>query len=269
MARIALGIEYDGSAYCGWQRQGHAPSVQGELERALSLIADHEVQLTAAGRTDAGVHALAQVAHFDTHALRTEQAWVRGGCSGSAPDLAILWARTVPDDFHARFDALSRSYLYRILNRPVRPALERARACWMRRPLDADAMHAAAQSLVGEHDFSALRSSECQSPTPVRRLFEISVRRDGDLVEVAVRANAFLHHMVRNIAGTLMAVGVGDEPVEWVARVLAARDRTRAGVTAPPQGLYFAGVEYPAALDLPSPPRHSGRLPTQRPGGSP
>jgi tRNA pseudouridine38-40 synthase len=269
MARVALGIEYDGSAFSGWQRQAHARSVQGEIERALSRVADHEVQLTAAGRTDAGVHALMQVAHFDTRAARPEQAWVRGGSSEVAADICVLWARTVPDTFHARFDALSRSYHYRILNRPVRPALDRARACWVRRPLAAEAMHAAAQVLVGEHDFSAFRAAECQSAQPVRRLIEISVARLHDVVEISVRANAFLHHMVRNIAGTLTAVGTGDQPEHWVARVLDSGDRTQAGVTAPPQGLYFAGVEYPASLALPSEPRRSGRLPLVTPGGAP
>ena len=254
MGRIALGIEYDGAAYSGWQLQSHARSVQGELQRALSLIADHDVQLTAAGRTDAGVHALMQVAHFDTHAVRPEQGWVRGGSTESAPDVTILWARPVPDAFHARFDAISRSYVYRILNRRARPALERSRACWMRRTLDAGAMHAAAQSLVGEHDFSAFRAAECQSSTPVRRLISVAVERRVEIVEISVRANAFVHHMVRNIAGTLLAVGTGDRPVEWVAGVLAARDRTLAGITAPPQGLYFAGVEYPPELGLPSQP---------------
>ena len=252
MARVALGIEYDGSAYSGWQLQSHARSVQGGLQRALSRIADHDVQLTAAGRTDAGVHALMQVAHFDTRASRPEQAWVRGGSTESAPDVTILWARPVPESFHARFDAISRSYLYRILNRPVRPALERSRACWLRRPLDAGTMHAAAQVLVGERDFSAFRAAECQSSTPVRRLISIGVERRGEVVEISVRANAFLHHMVRNIAGTLLAIGTGDRPVAWVADVLAARDRTLAGVTAPPQGLYFAGVEYPPEFGLPS-----------------
>ena len=252
MARVALGIEYDGSAYSGWQLQSHARSVQGELQRALSRIADHDVHLTAAGRTDAGVHALMQVAHFDTRASRPEQAWVRGGSTESAPDVTILWARPVPERFHARFDAISRSYLYRILNRPARPALERSRACWLRRPLDAGTMHAAAQVLVGERDFSAFRAAECQSSTPVRRLISIGVERRGEVVEISVRANAFLHHMVRNIAGTLLAIGTGDRPVAWVADVLAARDRTLAGVTAPPQGLYFAGVEYPPEFGLPS-----------------
>lgn len=267
MARIALGIEYDGSAYCGWQRQTHARSVQGEVERALSNIADHEVHLTSAGRTDAGVHALMQVAHFDTHAVRPEQAWVRGGTTEGPADISILWARRVPDAFHARFDALSRSYLYRILNRPVRPALDRLRACWVRRPLDADVMHAAAQALVGEHDFSAFRAAECQSTSPMRRLLAVSVVRSGEFVHIELRANAFLHHMVRNVAGSLIAVGNGDRPPAWVARVLESRDRTQAGVTAPPQGLYFAGVEYPAELGLPSAPQRSGRLPP-RPAGA-
>ena len=252
MRRIAIGVEYDGSAYSGWQVQRHAPSVQAELERSLSRVADHEVRLVAAGRTDAGVHALAQVAHFDTTSDRPEQAWVLGGSAECAPDVSVLWARPVQDDFHARFSALSRSYLYRIVNRRVRPALERSRACWVRRPLDADAMNAAAQSLAGEHDFSAFRAAECQSPTPVRRVLAVRVRRDADRVEIAITANAFLHHMVRNVAGTLISVGVGDRAGGWVAEVLASRDRSRAGATAPPHGLYFAGVEYEARWGLPA-----------------
>ncbi len=252
MPRIAVGIEYDGSAYSGWQMQQHAPSVQAVLERALSRVADHALQLTAAGRTDAGVHALMQVAHFDTTVSRPEQAWVLGGSAEAAPDVSILWARQVPGDFHARFSALSRSYVYRIVNRRIRPAIDRARACWVRRPLDADLMHEAAQSLVGEYDFSAFRAAECQSRTPVRRLVRIAVRRDADRVEIGISANAFLHHMVRNVAGTLIAIGVGDRPASWVAEVLASRDRTQAGATAPPQGLYFAGVEYEARWGLPT-----------------
>jgi tRNA pseudouridine38-40 synthase len=254
MARIALGIEYDGSACSGWQLQSHARSIQGELERALAVVADHPVQLTAAGRTDAGVHALMQVAHFDTAAARPELAWVLGGSAEAPDEVSVLWAREVPANFHARFSALARTYRYRILNRRVRPALERARACWIRRPLDADAMHEAAHCLLGEHDFTSFRAAECQSSTPVRRVTDLAVRRDGDHVEVAIRANAFLHHMVRNIAGTLIAVGVGDRPTAWGGEVLAGRDRTRAGATAPPQGLYFAGVDYDPAFGLPSAP---------------
>lgn len=254
MTRIAIGIEYDGTSYSGWQVQGHAPSVQAELERALGSVADHPVELTAAGRTDAGVHALMQVAHFDSDAPRALEAWVLGGTAASAPDVSVLWARFVADDFHARFSALSRSYRYRILNRRVRPALDRGYCCWVRRTLDADAMHAAAQPLVGEHDFSAFRAAECQSTTPMRRLDAISVRRAGDHVVVEVTANAFLHHMVRNLVGTLIAVGGGEQPPEWVAEVLAGRDRTRAGMTAPPQGLFFAGVRYDERHGLPTAP---------------
>jgi tRNA pseudouridine38-40 synthase len=253
MTRIAIGIEYDGSAYSGWQQQDRARSVQGELQRALGSVADHEVYLTAAGRTDAGVHALMQVAHFDSSAQREEHAWVLGGTAESAADVSVLWARRVPAAFHARFSALSRSYSYRIAERLVRPALDRSRAWWIRRPLDVEAMHAAAQVLVGEHDFSAFRAAECQSATPVRRLAAITVRRPCQAtVEVAVTANAFLHHMVRNIVGTLLSVGAGDQAPGWVAEVLESRDRRHAGVTAPPQGLYFAGVDYPADFNLPS-----------------
>jgi tRNA pseudouridine38-40 synthase len=252
MARVAIGVEYDGSAYSGWQVQQHAPSVQAELERALSRVADHPLQLTAAGRTDAGVHALMQVAHFDTTSSRLEQAWVLGGSAQCASDICVLWARQVPGDFHARFSALSRSYVYRIVNRRVRPAIDRAHASWIRRPLDALAMHEAAQSLTGEHDFSAFRAAECQSTTPVRRVTSVAVRRDAGRIEIRITANAFLHHMVRNIAGTLIAVGVGERPTGWVAELLASRDRTLAGVTAPPQGLYFAGVAYEARWGLPT-----------------
>jgi len=269
MPRIALGIEYDGSAYAGWQHQPHARSVQGELERALAEVADHEVSLAAAGRTDAGVHALEQVAHFDTHAVRPEHAWTLGGTAASADDVTVLWSREVPDHFHARHAALSRTYVYRILNRRMRPALERQRVCWVRRPLNAEAMHVAAQGLIGERDFTSFRAAECQSPTPMRRLTEIAVARHGEVVEVTVRANAFLHHMVRNIAGSLLLVGAGERTAGWLPEVLAARDRTRAGPTAPPQGLYFAGVEYPAEFALPCGPRASGRLGAGSPGGPP
>jgi len=218
------------------------------------------VSLSAAGRTDAGVHALMQVAHFDSTAARPEHAWALGGTAASADDVTVLWAREVHDGFHARRAALSRTYLYRILNRRMRPALDRQRVCWVRRPLDADAMHRAAQCLVGERDFSSFRAAECQSSTPMRRLIEIGVERRGDVVEITVRANAFLHHMVRNIAGSLLLVGGGARPEAWLTEALEARDRKQAGPTAPPQGLYFAGVEYPAEFGLPCAPRGSGRL---------
>jgi tRNA pseudouridine38-40 synthase len=252
MARIAIGIEYDGSAYSGWQAQGHARSVQAELEAALARVADHPVALTAAGRTDAGVHALAQVAHFDSDAPRPLLAWVFGTNAWTPNDISVLWSREVSGDFHARFSAVSRTYVYRILSRPIRPALDRQRVCWRKRELDADRMHLAAQALLGEHDFSAFRAAECQSRSPTRRVEAIDVTRSGDEITIEIRANAFLHHMVRNVAGSLLAVGCGDRPVEWIAEVLAGRDRTRAGVTAPPAGLYFAGVEYPPGFGLPA-----------------
>jgi tRNA pseudouridine38-40 synthase len=269
MPRIALGIEYDGSAYAGWQQQAHARGVQGELERALASVAGHEVSVTAAGRTDAGVHALLQVAHFDTSAARPEHAWALGGTAASADDVTILWAREVPEHFHARYAALSRTYRYRILNRRMRPALDRQRACWVRKPLDVGSMQCAAQCLLGERDFSAFRAAECQSSTPMRRLMDVGVERRDDSVEITVRANAFLHHMVRNIVGSLLLVGGGDRPADWLGEVLEARDRTRAGPTAPPQGLYFAGAEYPAEFGLPCRPRASGRLGIDPPGGPP
>jgi tRNA pseudouridine38-40 synthase len=253
MTRVALGLEYDGTGFSGWQFQTHARTVQGELQRALGRVADHEVELTAAGRTDAGVHALAQVAHFDTTAARSDRAWVLGANSESRPDVRVLWARPVGADFHARYSALSRTYRYLILDHPVRPALDRYRVCWSRRSLDAAIMHDAARVLEGEHDFAAFRAAECQARTSVRRVLAIGVERRERLVEITVRANAFLHHMVRNVAGALIAVGSGARPRAWLAEVLAARDRTLAGVTAPPQGLYLVAVEYPAQFGLPGP----------------
>jgi tRNA pseudouridine38-40 synthase len=269
MARIALGIEYDGSAFSGWQQQAHARSVQAELQRALAGVATHEVTLTAAGRTDAGVHALMQVAHFDTRVDRPAHAWSLGGTAESAADVTVLWAHQVPERFHARHAAVSRTYLYRILNRPMRPALDRLRLCWVRRPVDATAMHAAAQSLLGEHDFSSFRAAECQSSTPMRRLQSVAVERNGEIVEITVQANAFLHHMVRNIAGSLILVGTGERSAGWLEDALAARDRSQAGPTAPPQGLYFAGVEYDDEFGLPCRPQPSGRLRGGSPGGMP
>lgn len=252
MPRLALGLEYDGSAFAGWQFQRHARSVQGELQQALARVADHPVELIAAGRTDAGVHALAMVAHFDTTAERPLHGWVHGTNANASDEVSVLWARPVLESFHARHAALSRCYLYRILDRPVRPALERDRVCWVRRELDAARMREAARALVGHFDFSSFRAAECQSPTPLRDLREVRVERKGPYVDLHLRANAFLHHMVRNIAGSLILVGRGERPAEWIGEVLQARDRTRAGPTAPPQGLYFAGAEYPAGFGLPS-----------------
>lgn len=255
MPRIALGIEYDGTAFAGWQAQSHATGVQSAVESALSGVADHAVAVTAAGRTDAGVHATGQVVHFDTLAERSDRAWVLGANTHLRPDVSVLWAQVVQPEFHARFSAEARSYRYVIRNAPARPSLDRDRACWVREPLDAARMHEAAQVLVGSHDFSSFRAAECQSHTPVRRLESIAVDRREALLTIDVTANAFLHHMVRNIAGVLIAVGRGKRPAQWVREVLEVKDRRLGGVTAPPQGLYLVGVRYPVDFALPAQPQ--------------
>jgi tRNA pseudouridine38-40 synthase len=249
--RFALGIEYDGSGFQGWQRLAHGPSVQAAVEQALSFVVDHPVEVVCAGRTDAGVHAACQVIHFDTGAPRTPYALRQGGNSRLPGAVAILWCQPVPPDFHARYSARARRYRYSILNRPVRPALLRDHLTWERVPLDADAMDRAARALVGEHDFSAFRTVHCQAPHPVRELQAIRVARDGDRVHVDVQANAFLHHMVRNIVGSLLPVGRGERPERWVAELLAGRDRAVAGPTAPSAGLVFEGPRYPREWGLP------------------
>ena len=249
--RVALGIEYDGTDFFGWQRLAHAPSVQAEVEAALSFVADHPVAATCAGRTDAGVHACCQVVHFDTTAERDARAWVLGATTRLPRVVAVLWARAMPDDFHARFSAHARRYRYVILNRPVRPALEARFVAWERVPLDVVAMHAAAQSLLGERDFSSFRAASCQARHARRCVNEITVRREGGYVIVEIEANAFLHHMVRNIVGSLLEVGRGERPMEWIAELLAGRDRDKAGVTSVPQGLTFLGPRYPAKWGLP------------------
>lgn len=249
--RVAIGVEYDGAGLVGWQAQKDGPSVQEALERALSAVADESVAVVGAGRTDAGVHATGQVAHFDSRARRAPRSWVLGGNTGLPPGIALRWAQEVPDEFHARYSARARSYSYLLLNREARPALWRQRAWWLHRPLDAPRMHVAGQALVGEHDFSAFRAAECQSPTPMRRVESLCVRRQGEFLRVDVTANAFLHHMVRNIVGTLAAVGRGDRPVDWVAEVLAGRDRREGGATAPAEGLYLVEVDYGPALSQP------------------
>ncbi len=249
--RIALGIEYDGSRFCGWQVQAGTRTVQGCLEPALAKVADHPVRVVCAGRTDTGVHALGQVVHFDTTARRPLHAWVFGTNTHLPPDVCVRWAREVPVDFHARYGALRRQYRYVIFNHRVRPALGGGRVAWDYRPLDVAAMNAAAAHLLGEHDFSAYRACACQAKSPVRTVYRLEVRRRGDYVEMDVEANAFLHHMVRNIAGVLMAIGAGERPPHWSREVLARRDRTLGGVTAPPGGLYFMRVWYPQAYDLP------------------
>lgn len=252
MPRIALGLEYDGSAFRGWQAQADALGVQTPLQEALSKVADHPIEVVAAGRTDAGVHASMQVVHFDTGAVRTARGWVLGANTNLPPQISALWAQEVPPAFHARYSALARRYRYLILNRGSRPALDANRVCWIRDPLDALRMNQAAQQLIGEHDFSSFRAAECQARTPMRCVYRINVAREREFVVLDVTANAFLHHMVRNIAGVLIAIGVGERPMSWVAEVLAARDRRQGGVTAAPGGLYLAGVRYAESLRLPS-----------------
>ena len=249
--RYALGVEYDGGEFLGWQRLSKpgvpgAETVQQALETALSFVANTQVDTVCAGRTDAGVHAVCQVVHFDSDAPRDARAWMLGATSRLPPSVCIRWCVPVADDFHARFSAVARRYRYSLLNRPVRPALGRQYLTWERIHLDSDAMHAAAQALVGEHDFSAFRTVHCQAPHARRDLQAITVARMGDEVTVEVQANAFLHHMVRNIVGSLLLVGRGERPREWMGELLAGRDRTVAGPTAPPTGLVFLGPLYPA-----------------------
>lgn len=256
--RIALGLEYDGRGFCGWQTQPSGCSVQDALERALAGIAGEPVATVCAGRTDTGVHALSQVVHFDTAVVRPESAWVRGTNALLPAAVAITWAHPVPSEFHARFSAQRRRYRYLLLNRAVRPAADAGRVGWFHLPLDVQRMQDAARNLLGEHDFTAFRSSECQARTPVRVMHGADVRREGDYVTFEFCANAFLHHMVRNIIGTLVYVGKGKERPAWVAELLAARDRTLAAPTFDAAGLYLTAVEYDPAFGLPS---YSGAAP--------
>ena len=251
MPRFALGLEYNGTPFAGWQIQPDQPTVQGVLENALSRVADHPVQVQCAGRTDAGVHATAQVVHFDSDAPRTLWSWVLGANANLPREVSVNWARVVPDDFHARFSARSRSYRYLLLNRPTRAGLDADRVAWLHRPLDVNTMHAAAQQLLGEHDFSAFRAQGCQAKSPVRTLHRLDVSRADDLVTFEVRANAFLHHMVRNLVGSLCQVGIGERDAGWLRAVLDGRDRTEAAATASASGLYLIGVEYPGHYELP------------------
>ena len=253
--RIALGVEYDGSRFCGWQTQPQGCSVQDAIERALAEVAGAPVDTVSAGRTDAGVHALAQVVHFDTGAERPDTAWVRGVNALLPPACAVSWSRQVAQDFHARYSALARCYRYLLLNHPVRPAADHARVGWFHVPLDLEKMQRAARLLIGEHDFSAFRSAECQARSPVRRLERLAVARRGHYLVFDFQANAFLHHMVRNIVGCLVYVGKGKYPPEWVGEVLAGRDRKRAAPTFEAAGLYLSRVVYDARWGLPEAPR--------------
>jgi len=250
--RYAIGVEYDGSQFLGWQIQRQEPTVQGCVETAVASVADHEARVTCSGRTDTGVHALCQVAHFDSGVVRSERSWILGLNSNLPPGISILWIRQVDDSFHARFSAFSRSYRYRIMNRWIRPALDANRMSWCRTPLDADKMHEAAQALLGEHDFTSYRARACQARHAVREVQQISVRRTADVVSLDITANGFLYHMVRNIAGSLLQVGLGERKADWVKEVLEKMDRTAAAPTAPPEGLYFLGARYPDTYGLPN-----------------
>lgn len=249
--RIALGIEYDGSCFNGWQIQKHAGSVQACVQQALSQVADHAVSVVCAGRTDAGVHAAGQVVHFDTQASRATRSWVLGTNANLPKSISVLWATSVDDMFHARFSAIRRHYRFVIFNRPVRPSFLAKRVTWEFRPLDVPIMQRAASPLLGEHDFSAFRALACQAKSPIRTLYRLDIQRQGELLFFDMEANAFLHHMVRNIVGVLLAVGTRKRPPEWVEEVLKSRDRTQGGITALPYGLYLMKVYYPPEYSLP------------------
>lgn len=258
--RIALGVEYDGSAYSGWQTQPAEPSVQGTLQAALGGIAREPISVVAAGRTDTGVHALEQVVHFDTRAERPLTAWVRGANALLPPSVAVLWAHAVPEEFHARFSAQARSYRYVLVNRPTRCAVQHGKAGWFHAPLDVERMRQAAGHLLGEHDFSAFRASECQARTPVKTLTQLDIAQRGDTLMFDLTANAFLHHMVRNIVGCLVYVGKGKHPPEWVKEILETRDRRLAAPTFAPDGLYLRRIAYDAIWGLPQVQGHDAAL---------
>jgi tRNA pseudouridine38-40 synthase len=248
--RVALVIEYDGSGFFGWQSQPSGKTVQDSVEAALSVIAAAPTRVVCAGRTDTGVHALAQVAHFDTDVARPLSAWVRG-VNAHLPDaIAVTRAQVVAAEFHARFSATGRHYRYLLLNRPQRPGLLQAKVGWYHRPLGLAAMQAAAQEIIGENDFTAFRSAECQAKSPVRTLYKLAIQREGDMLIVDLHANAFLHHMVRNLVGSLVAIGSGKQQPSWLRQLLDGRDRSAAAPTFSPAGLYLTGVDYDPVWNL-------------------
>ena len=253
MPRIALGIEYDGTPFQGWQSQPHGITVQDVLESALSQFATVPLKVQCAGRTDTGVHALEQVVHVDVPMERALESWVRGSNTFLPDSVAVRWARVVGEEFHARFDAFKRTYHYVIYNHPVRSPLWANRAGWYHKPLDADAMNVAAQALVGQHDFSAFRAAQCQAKSPIKTMHDVTVKRVGDLVIVSLSANAFLHHMVRNIVGSLVFIGAGKQPVKWMGELLTQIDRTLAAPTFSASGLYLAAIHYDDEFGLPMP----------------
>ncbi|GGP24566.1 tRNA pseudouridine(38-40) synthase TruA [Silvimonas amylolytica] len=252
--KYALAIEYDGRAFAGWQIQPDQRTVQGEVEAAVSRMAGHELRIHAAGRTDAGVHASGQIAHFETDVNRPLTAWVRGVNSFLPDGVAVRWAQPVPDSFHSRFSATARHYRYMLLNHPVRPALWAGRVGWIHNPLDLDAFRQAGELLLGTHDFSSFRAAECQAKTPVKTLRKVELAQHGTLLTVDFSADAFLHHMVRNLMGALLHVAKGNEKPEWILEALSWRDRSLAPPTFMPDGLYLAGVSYPEEYGLASEP---------------
>jgi len=266
--RIAMGVEYDGTAFQGWQRQSHGRAVQNVFEAALAAVADAPVQAVCAGRTDSGVHATGQVIHFEPPVNRRLRSWLLGTNSNLPADVSVSWARVVSPDFHARYSAVSRSYRYLILNRPVRSALHRHRACRIHQPLDEGPMAAAARHLVGEHDFSDFRAAGCQSRSPLRNVTAVTVTRCSEWAAIDVTANAFLQHMVRNIAGLLITIGRGERGPDWAAEILAGRNRTAAPFAAPAAGLTLVAVDYPPQFGLPDG-RDFARLPPSLPHGPP
>ncbi len=252
--RIALCIEYNGTNYSGWQRQKHVNSVQAELEKALSVIAAHPVEVQCAGRTDAGVHGTGQIVHFDTDAKRKMVAWIMGVNAHMPKDIAVRWAKEVPDDFHARFSATARRYRYIIFNHTFRPGIFASGVSHYHGELNAEKMHQAGQYLLGENDFTSFRATHCQSRSPYRNMMHLNVSRHGNYVIIDIKANAFVHHMVRNITGSLICVGKGEQDPEWIKWLLEAKDRKLAGATAKAEGLYLIDVDYPQAFDLPREP---------------
>ncbi len=249
--RIALGIEYNGTNYFGWQRQRDVKSVQEELEKALSIVANHPVEVQCAGRTDAGVHGTGQVVHFDTNVSRKMVAWTMGANANLPSDIAVRWAKEVSDDFHARFSATARRYRYIIFNHALRPGILSSGVSHYHGELDEKKMHEAGQFLLGENDFSSFRAAHCQSLSPFRNMMHLNVTRHGDYVVIDIKANAFVHHMVRNITGSLIKVGRGEEKPEWMKWLLEEKNRKLAGATAKAEGLYLVDVDYPAEFDLP------------------
>ena len=254
MPRLACGLEYDGAGFNGWQRQSHAPSVQDAVEEAFSAVADHPIRTAVAGRTDTGVHAAGQVIHFDTTADRSLHAWQRGAGAHLPPAVSVSWVREVADDFHARYSAIRRHYRYIILQRDAAAAgLLAGKVTRIPKTLDIEQMHRAAQALLGEHDFTSFRAAECQARHPRRTLFRLDVTACGPFVHIDVEADGFLHHMVRILAGSLIDIGHGEHPPEWLAELLERRDRTAGGITAPPDGLYLMSVNYPPECGIPPP----------------